>query len=182
MPDSFDQIVNKVGGADPSEFNSEIHATTDTGQPKYTRGGKLRKKRGASEEATSEIEIEPELSNTSSGLYDEMGNVMAVTVTSSCTMLFGGDWKPEQAEVDAMTQAWSKYFEATGVTQFPPWLMLSMVHVGYAGKRLTMPETKSKLGRWIQRWRQRRNARTYRGYDEQRENHAGEESSAEVPK
>lgn len=172
MPDSLEQLASEVTSAASNEFNTDVHVANKDGTPKYTKTGKFRKRKSADSDSVVDV-AEPE--PASAPLYAEMGNVMAVTITSSCTMLLGPEWKPEQQEIDGLTAAWAKYFEASGISEFPPWLMLAMVHVSYAGKRLTMPETKSRLRQFIDRIRKRR-AYVNSGNDIERQDDAGNES------
>lgn len=157
-----DSLIDESIDSIPTNLSVE-HNGGEEEPPKKRRG------RPKGSKNRSSIEIDE-----GSPAFAEMGTVMATTVTASMTMLLGQDWRAEQPELDAMQMAWSKYFEATGMQEFPPWAMLAMVHVGYVGKRLTMPETKSRLRRLFDRIR-RRKASAYpdNGNDELGQNNAG---------
>lgn len=176
MADTLENIADSVTKESTNEFNSEVHVTHDDGTPKYNKDGSKKRKRGKriDEPEPSVIDIPHDEA------YEEMGGVMAVTVTSCFTMFFGQDWRPANEELSAMQSAWAKYFEVTGVSEFPPWAMLAMVHAGYVGKRLTMPDTTSRFRQIIQWWRNKRNARSNMRYDQQRQDDAGEEPSSNI--
>lgn len=174
MPDSIEGLADAVSQSSPNEFSTEIHVADKAG-PKYNKNGEYKKKKGKAE-STIEIADTP----TSTPAYAEMGSVMATTVCSSFTMLMGPDWRPEQGELDAMAMAWAKYFESTGMTDFPPWLMLTMVHTGYIGKRLYMPDTRSRIQKIVDKFRRRKDARTNSGYDMQRENDASNQPNPPI--
>ena len=182
--DTIDSLAQKVGGSDNTTFNSEVHATTDSGQPKYTRSGKFRRKPSSSAEPVSEVNVDDVGGGSGAADYTGMGEAMAVTITASCTMMMGEDWKPEQQEVSAIAQAWAKYFEAKGIQDFPPSLMLGVVHFGYITKRLTMPQTKSKIGNLVIKWKARRAAKKYarsnRRNDQFRQDDSSQEPSSEI--
>ncbi len=180
MVDTLEQIATEITSSAADEFTPEVHVTSKTGEPAYTKKGTFRKKRGIVD-GDSQVFIAPE---TSKPLYDEMGMVMATTITSSCTMFLGKEWIAAENETTAMSTAWSKYFESAGWSEFPPWVMLAMVHAGYVAKRIQMPETKSRLQRFtdrLQRFMDRlrgRHARTDLRNDEQREDNISDKSSA----
>lgn len=178
MADTLEQIASEVTSAASNEFNPEVHVAKE-GQPSYTKGGKFRKKKKDANQ--SEVDIAEDAPPNAA--YSEMGDVMATTVTSGFTMLLGDEWIPIPQETQAMSMAWAKYFEKTGMTEFSPLTMLFLIHAGYAGRRLYMPQTKGRIARaidWIKTRVLRRYARTNSGYDIKRENHASEESSAGI--
>lgn len=106
--------------------------------------------------------------------YAQMGTVMAACFFSLCTVIGGPDWQPESSEKTAMEQAWAGYFEARGIQQLSPELMLAIVIAGYSGKRLMMPTTQSRL-KTI--WNRIRNARANRGNYNQWQNNTGAQTS-----
>lgn len=183
MPDTLEQIADAVGQSSPNEFSTQIHVADKNG-PKNNKDGSFRKKGKAA--SASQVEIVENAAPQPA--YAEMGSVTATTLVSSFTMLFGTEWRAEQQEIDAMSMAWAKYYESTGMSEFPPWVMLAMVHAGYIGKRLAMPETKGRFERMryaFQRWRFKRrygmypeeyHARTNSGNDVQRENDPSNQS------
>lgn len=66
--------------------------------------------------------------------------------------VFGGEkWQPTEAEVKIQSDAWTAYFQAKGVTEFPPGFAVAIAVAGYAGPRLFLPETKERAGR-IKHW------------------------------
>lgn len=180
MADTLEQIADKIVDSGSNEFNTEIHVSRD-GQPVYTKAGRFKKKPKSTSVPKSTVAIEPEVSESfeteTAPAYSEMGTVMATTVSSCCTMLFGEEWKPENSELDAMQMAWAKYFQATGMQEFPPWAMLAMVHMSYAGKRMVMPQTKGRIARLVDKFRRRKApqyAHSDNRNDQQREDNAGE--------
>lgn len=68
---------------------------------------------------------------------------------------FGGEeWKPREQPISEramMEEAWSNYFVAKGVTDFPPGVALCMALCMYAAPRFTMPQTQERA-RGIKQW------------------------------
>lgn len=61
---------------------------------------------------------------------------------------FGGEeWAPTAEEVKMQSDAWSNYFVAKNVRDFPPGIALVIAVGSYAGPRLAMPKTREKMGR-----------------------------------
>lgn len=127
-----------------------------------------KRKRSKSKRSRVSVDEEPVEDNYSQASvnYAQMGSVMASCFFSLCTVIGGPDWQPESSEKLAMEQAWAGYFEARGIQQLSPELMLAIVIAGYSGKRLMMPTTQSRLKTIWGRIR----ARTNRGNNYQWEN------------
>lgn len=109
--------------------------------------------------------------------------VVVDSVTTACTFALGPEWQPRRERIggrvfDERAQlivALAKYFEATGVRDVPPGVLLGMTLSSYALPRLVGgTETRSRLARaWskVRGWFRglRRGARADRGADGERE-------------
>jgi hypothetical protein len=129
-------------------FNPSLHAMDKDGNPSLTRTGKFRAKRGAGGyQAGPGINI-PNAAPAPSACRPAAiaaTNVFIVTGMS----LFGDEWKPNRDlnEPEAVVTAFENYFEAKGITDFPPGAALVMALGAYALVRLQQPKTLSKLER-----------------------------------
>ena len=79
----------------------------------------------------------------------------------------GQEWKPSDDEIGTMRNAWEQYFIAKRQFDVRPELMPTVAIIAYATPRFTLPETKTRLGRfrtWIDarvaNWRERRAKKT----------------------
>ena len=82
---------------------------------------------------------------------------VVMTLVSVGHAIGGDEWNPRKQgpdspidEYDAMVEVWTDYFQSIGTTEFPPWLGVLLITGSYAGKRLSMPNTKSRLASAVQ--------------------------------
>jgi len=133
-----------------STFDPAIHASNPDGTPKKTKAGKFAKRRGRKIAGSSDP-----VQHTERLSCREAGRVSAQAVFVSGQAAFGDEWKPivdnESGvnEPENVTAAFAAYYEITGLREPPPWVMLAIVLGSYAGPRLTMPKTQSKLKRMV---------------------------------
>jgi hypothetical protein len=147
-------------------FDPAIHAVDGAGNPipKMRRGaviaGEWQRKRGkAASVAGGESSRTPgpsQLGNIATPPARDPGQIAAATAAAHLVfqtgLLIGGeDWQPiidlknGIHEPDAMRGAWLAYFEAEGITDFPPGVALSITLLAYALPRFTMPKTQSRF-------------------------------------
>ena len=136
-------------------------------------------KRGKKSKSQSHIASDSDSVDTGGDgpVYQEMGAVMATSVISLCMILGGEEFRPDVGEPEAMAGAWASYFQAKGYNQFSPEVMLVMVTGGYVAKRLNMPQTKSRMNYYWEKFKAWRYARSNRGYYNQRQNNTSETPS-----
>jgi hypothetical protein len=145
-------------------FNPSIHRTTKDGEPLLSSKGNLvlrsgRKKGGESKPKSivggvsaytqnSEPEITPQMQARATGKA-------AANILITLGVQFGGEEfypiKRDEIGVDekaSLEKAFADYFEATGRTDFPPGVALSIAVAGYIAPRLTMPKTRTRMERF----------------------------------
>jgi len=152
---------------------------SDTIASDYSDSDKPKRKR-SNRRTKSQYTIEPEIEEQpeSNVSYAQMGAVMANCFFSLCMVIGGPDWKPDNSESQAMEAAWAGYFEAKGIEQLSPELMLGIVITGYGGKRLMMPTTQSRLKTLWERWKRRRNPYQQNARSDSGNNNVGENNSS----
>lgn len=154
------------------EFDPAVHKTDDNGNPVLTASGQLAKKRGRKNGTTAQSksvvgapqsapEIPPANINARA-----TGKVAANLLMTLGVVIGGEEWQPvcnKALGVDEKTMlegAFADYFEATGRTDLPPALTLTVAIGGYMLPRFTMPKTQSRLGKlkdWvIKKWADRK--------------------------
>lgn len=144
---------DKMGRA----FDALIHLTDDDGEPKLTKSGKLRIKRGFGPDAKT-----PKVSTI--GGIDETGKVgfaqsadqseaeILATGQSAASLtfvigmaVFGSDGKPSQDEINQVTYAYQTYFRAKNIRDLPPGVVLVTALATYTVPRLMKPKTTKKI-------------------------------------
>lgn len=129
------------------------------------------------------------------------GRVAATSQFMVCSAIFGPEWRaivqviavPDGTggevkvtlnELEEMSDLWGKYFIASGRTDFPPGVALTMGILSYASRRFTMPETQrrvssfkewaaARIAAWKVRRAEKKRASANSGADAQRKNDAG---------
>ena len=148
---------------DGNPFDPSVHKTDKHGNPTLTKLGTLIKKPGRksgtknsesrsfiggiaqSEEATPEQSLK---------VQARASGVMAANLLITMGMVAGGDeWRPMKDQATGLDEklmlegAFADYFEATGKTDIPPGMALTVAIGGYALPRFTMPKTQSRMSK-----------------------------------
>lgn len=209
-------LVDKNGNS----FDPQLHQVDKDGKPKESATGKLMLKRGRKSGATrskpkSTVNIpgaqgkqepgQPGLTESQLQQAAVTGNVAASMLVNVSMMIGGKDFAPGKDpatgidEKAALDSAFTDYFIATGKTDFPPGVALTLTIGMYVLPRLTMPTVqtnlKAKGGRIYTWWQNRKlkklhkkqakeaetnGAQSNTGNDGKRENNAGQTISAEL--
>lgn len=142
-------------------WNPEIHATGADGHGSKTAKGLWRRRRGLAFARTSSVAREkragvPPTASVSDVQARAAGVACAHTLFVVGRAIGGDEWSPrddgDHSETKLMETAFGDYFVATGRTEFPPGLALTLAVSAYALPRFTMPQTKSRMTRakqWI---------------------------------
>jgi len=124
------------------------------------------------------------------------GYMIAEQIFSVGQLIGGQEWAPFEmlnpdaakqygiAERHNMRETWAVYCEQKGIRDIPPGIAVTMVMMQYAGLRMAMPQTQSRLQR-VKSWlyskyasykakRSGRNARSNSGHDAERQNESRE--------
>lgn len=114
---------------------------------KIVAGGKPVANSAGTSTTTSQVKIvrddNPEVATPD---YTQLAGLTFDMSVSSLQVIFGDEWKPENAEErNAVVGAVAKYMQAKGVQDIPPGVLVAFVVAAYAGKRVTHPNTKTKL-------------------------------------
>ncbi len=142
------------------KFDATVHAVNADGEPSLTSLGKFRKKKGASKVAntTGAVVAEQAKQNARAAGY-----LAADMMVHSSMMILGSEWAPigsKDIQADAaydehgnLRRAFGDYFEAKGISDFPPGIALSIAVSGYILPRIAAgKETKTRLAKakfWI---------------------------------
>lgn len=189
-PDAVPEAPRKIVDKPPflrdeksNLFDPQIHATTDDGQPVRNKDGSFRKKRGR--KSAPNIG-KPVISSTGITRTESLaaGKAVTETIFVICSSIFGPEWNPiidvEKGinEPQSMTDAWAAYFETTGVKTIPPWVGLSVVMASYSLPRLRGPQTKSRMQKFMDLFKGKKNARTNSRNDWKRQNNSSQNISS----
>lgn len=149
---------------DGNSFDPNQHKTDKNGNPTVTKLGKLIKKPGRKPGQNTASVVNPPKSQepdpqAAARIQSRTTGKMAANLLITFGVVAGGEeWQPvkhEQTGIDEkhmLETAFADYFEATGKTDMPPGMALTVAIVGYAAPRFTMPKTKTRLGKikgWI---------------------------------
>lgn len=185
-PEKYAHLVDRFG----SPFDPAIHITRADGSPSLSKLGKLRRRPGVPDQP--EQEHEREEGQSSAWAPDDSGSILAdsptetarkdaaADMTGRCAanllitlgVTLGGDeWQPRSVpelgldERGQLETAFSEYCRVQGIDDIPPGWALTIAVASYALPRVTMPKTRSRLGRfkdWVGSkvlgWRSRRKA------------------------
>jgi hypothetical protein len=136
----------------PPGFDPAIHAVDDAGLPRLTKTGAFAKKRGRKVNAEETAQQKQEAKNALLELANktDIAAKAAANLTFNLgVMSFGEEWQPEKDEALAVKEAYRNYFDAKGITDFPPGVALAITLGAYALPRLRHENTKSKLSRFV---------------------------------
>ncbi len=145
-------------------FDPKLHAVNSEGEPSKTPLGKFRKRRGLSTVSMTNKAIKEQQQTAEQKQSARVaGQLAADMFVGTAVTVFGEEWIPvgpkgkqEVAtfnEHENLRRAFSDYFEAKGISDFPPGMALSIAVTGYMIPRLAGgKETKSRLAKakvWI---------------------------------
>jgi hypothetical protein len=148
-----EQINNELFDSKGIGFDPSIHKVDSTGSPVLTLTGKLTRKPGRKQ--ASKLNI-PSQAQTPAQSPENLEAKQSAVITVDCLLtfsqMFGGkDFAPRVDEKTGMDErvimsgAFEKYYQAKGIGDIPPGVLLTVTLVGYFGPRFFLPETKSKL-------------------------------------
>lgn len=151
--------------ADGNSFDPSIHKTNKSGEPTLSTLGKLVKKPGrkpgrssAKQEsfvAGRDDRPTPQAQQDAKNrLQARASGTMTANLILQIGIVAGGEeWQPRvNAEIGLdektmLENAFADYFEATGKTDIPPGMALTIAIGAYALPRFTMPKTQSRIGK-----------------------------------
>lgn len=143
---------DKMGRA----FDKLMHLTDEDGEPKLTKNGRLRIKRGFGPDAKTPKEstiggIETPAGITfADGQRDGEAEILATGQSAaSLTFLLGmfifkEGGKPNKDEINQVTYAYQTYFRAKNIRDLPPGVILATALMTYAAPRIMLPETRKR--------------------------------------
>lgn len=146
--------------SDGNSFDPSIHKTKKDGEPTLTKLGKLIKRpanQGGRKKSTGSVvggvnsavdkDAQVRMQARASG-------TMAANLILSVGMAIGGEeWQPVIREDVGLNEkmslenAFADYFEATGKTDIPPGMALTVAIGAYALPRFTLPKTQKRVGK-----------------------------------
>ena len=144
-------LKDKLGRA----FDAVMHLVDDDGEPKLTKSGKLRIKRGYGPDARktkvssiggidapitfAEGQPSPEAEILATGQS-------AASLTFVIGMaVFGSDGQPTKDEINQITYAYQTYFRAKNIRDLPPGVVLVTALMTYTLPRMLKPKTSKKI-------------------------------------
>ena len=159
---------NEEGEKDDSGevWNASIHATGSDGKGVRTAKGLWRRRKGTGAGPRTASKVYRPADGKADQAKSEAAQKLAEQTQAACRAaggaaassvfmigrIFGGDkWSPTEPEVILQTDAWAAYFQAKGITEFPPSLAVCIAVAGYAGPRFFLPESKERMGS-IKHW------------------------------
>ena len=134
---------------DGNVFDPSIHASDKDNKPVLTKTGRFRKKSGRKVHSPQKQEVKA--GTNPAGSYQAACAATGLFIQTGIG-LFGDEWYPQEIpdygnEEQMLTGAFTRYFEAKEITDFPPNVALVMALSQYALVRATMPKTKSRLSK-----------------------------------
>lgn len=142
---TFTQAKDRYGNA----FDPERHRTNEAGEPLYNADGTLKVRRGRKRKA--DVAAGFQIPSSVKPEAAAVGKQISDCIFAVGQMIGGDEWAPvknAQYGVDEyaqMVQAWTNYADAKDLTDFPPGVAVTVVMLGYAGPRLFLPKTKTRL-------------------------------------
>lgn len=139
-------------------WNTDVHSPTK----QKTKAGVWRRKRGAGSNKSTVVlpdqraKIQEQARETAKNNARMAGSAAANSIFLLGTMFGGEEWRPITVDSNGVTfepidekrmmsEAFSEYMLAKGVTDFPPGLTLTMALMSYVAPRLVMPKTKERM-------------------------------------
>ncbi len=160
-PKQFAHLKDKAGFA----FDPEKHEIKKDGTPKLSKNGLLCRKPGRQKKPQSRVfpgaqplpeqTAEP-LPGTETAHYQAVGAFAASMLFNAGMMIDADEWQPAEHERAMLTDAFANYARAQGVEDIPPGLALVIAVGSYVGPRMVKQKTRGKLGRFIDKWKNRK--------------------------
>lgn len=151
---------------DGNAFDPALHKVDKNGDPTTSPKGNLIKKpgrkapktQGASNSVIGVKQETPTDPNAQMKMQAHASGKMAANLLMTLGVVAGGEeWQPLKDNTSGMDEkkmlesAFADYFEATGKTDIPPGMVLTIAIGGYMLPRFTMPKTQSRLGK-VKNW------------------------------
>lgn len=138
---------------DGHPFDPSLHVTDASGNPTFTKTGKLRKKTRKKGEPNGHVTTldgpgpeEKKFHNAANAAH------ITTKMIEQCGCFFGPEFKyfkDKDTQVDEeafMFEAWNTYYKAKDVPDIPPGILVAFALTTYVGSRLTVQSTRSKFG------------------------------------
>lgn len=132
----------------PEKFDPNIHCVDENGNPKVTKSGKFRRKRGkANAVATPSLtDIDP----IRRAKAKQAAQVSVAATFVAGQICFGPEGAPMEGEVQEMDAAYTDfYYLSEKPIDLPPWVLVAMVSANYVAKRLAMEKPRSRVSKGI---------------------------------
>lgn len=136
-------------------FNPAIHEVDDKGNPRLTKDGKFRRKRGQRPKNSKPNTAPASESNPFAGEsnpfagpeFDYAATATFITslVFSAMESAFGPSWKPNDGERNNINNATARFCEAHSIADLPPGIALTLAFGLYALPRFNDPETLERM-------------------------------------
>lgn len=168
QPHAMEAARKEVEGASQDKFghafDPAIHATNADGSPKLTPTGRFAKLSKSTREST--LRVPGKQPATSPAAPASVSKEMAARASGKgaanlfimgCLVIGGEEWMPQADpksglnEREMLEAAFGDYFVATGKTDLPPGWALAAGIFMYAGRRLGMPKTQSRIAK-VKSW------------------------------
>lgn len=128
-------------------FDPTIHCVDENGQPKRTKAGKYRRKRGKASAYSHAQTADPMAIDP-----NRMANAKAAAQVSVAAtfvagqIIFGPEGQPLEGEPQQMLQAYEQfYYLSEKPINVPPWMLIAMVTSSYIAKRMAMEVPRSRV-------------------------------------
>lgn len=134
-------------------FNPAIHCVDANGNPKKTKSGKFRRKRGKAGVYAS-VTAPQSIDNVKMQNAAAAAQVSVAATFLAGQICFGPEGRPEPGEPEQMQAAYQQfYYLSETPVNVPPWVLVFMVSSSYIAKRMALPEPRNRvmLGiQWVQ--------------------------------
>lgn len=127
-------------------FDPTIHCVDANGNPKRTKAGKYRRKRGKAG-AYSHAQMEPGGIDSARMANAKAAAAVSIAVTFVAgQIVFGPEGQPLQGEPEQMQQAYEQfYYLSKEPVNIPPWVLVAMVTSQYIAKRMAMETPRGRV-------------------------------------
>lgn len=147
---SFDDSPTQSAPANdtPETFDPSIHCVDANGNPKLTKAGKFRRKRGKAGATAmpNPNQVDPmRMQNASAAAQ------VAVAATFLAGQIaFGPEGQPMENEAETMQTAYQQFFYLSEKPiTIQPWVLVAMVSSTYIAKRMAMEEPRNRVMRGV---------------------------------
>lgn len=148
-------ITEEITDATGTVFDSSIHCVDEQGNPKRTKTGKFRRKRGATgseRKSTSNRTNGGPVNGSIGQSTDEtrrqcrlQADMIHSSVEYCAVALLGDHWSTSPQERDRLVEALTTYLVETGQLEIPAWFGLAMAYGIYALPRYMDERTQQRL-------------------------------------